>query len=69
MTVIPWSKGTCLTWDVTPDIFVTSHVNDTSKAGAVANKAFTSKTDKYVILCKFHIIMPIAVETSGVWNK
>ena len=71
MTVIPWSKGKCLTWDVTvPDTFVTSHVNDTSsKAGAAADKAFTSKTPKYANFCQFHIFMPIAIETSGVWNK
>ena len=50
VTVIPWSKGKCLTWDVTvPDTFATSHVNDTSsKAGTAADKASTSKTAKYV---------------------
>ena len=47
-----------------------SHVNVTSaKAGAAADKAFTSKTAKYANLCQSHIFMPIAVETSGAWNK
>ena len=69
MTVIPWSRGKCFTWDV-PDTFATSHVNDTSsKAGAAADKASTSKTAKYASLCQSHIFMPIAVETSGIWNK
>ena len=71
VTVIPWSKEKCLTWDVTvPDTFATSHVNDTSsKAGAAADKALISKTAKYAYLCQSHIFMPIVVEISGVWNK
>ena len=71
VTVIPWSKGKCLTRDVTvTDTFATSHVNDTSsKAEAAADKTFTSKTAKYANLCQSHIFMPITVETSGVWHK
>ena len=73
VTLIPWSKGKCLTWDVTvPDTFATSHFNDTSsKAAAVAaaDTAFTSKIANYANLCQSHIIMPIAVKTSDVWNK
>ena len=47
--------------------FATSHINDTSsKAGAAAGKAFTSKTAKYANLCQSHIFMPIGVKTSGV---
>ena len=71
VAVIPWPKGKCLTWDVTArDTFATSHVNDTSsKAGAAADKAFTSKAAKYANLCQSHIFMPIAVESSGLWNK
>ena len=67
----PWSKGKCFTWDVAvPDTFATSHVNDiSSKVGAVVDKASTSKTAKYANLCQSYIFMPIAVETSGVWNK
>ena len=31
VTLIPWAKGRCLTWDVTvPDTFVTSHIASTS---------------------------------------
>ena len=71
VTVIPWSKGKCLTWDVTgPGTFATSHVNDTSsKAEVAADKAFRLKTAKYANLCQSHIFMPSAVEISGVWNK
>ena len=71
MTVVPWSKGKCLTWDVTVlDTFATSYVSDTSsKAGAVADKAFTSKSAKYASLCQSHIFMSIGVKKSGVWNK
>ena len=71
VTVIPWSKRKCLTRDVTvPDTFATSHINDTSsKAGAAADKAFTSKIAKYTNFSQSHIFMPIVVETSGAWNK
>ena len=69
--VITWSKRKCLTWDVTiPDTCATSHANDTSsKTGAAADKVSTSKTAKYANLCQSHIFMPIAIETSGIWNK
>ena len=31
VTLIPWAKGRCLTWDVTvPNIFATSHISSTS---------------------------------------
>ena len=71
MTVIPWSKVKCFTWDfAVPDTFAASHVNDTSsKAVPAADKAFTSKAAKYAIFCQSHIFMPIAEETFGVWKK
>ena len=53
-----------------PDTFATSHVNDTSsKAGAAADKAFTSKTATYAKHCQSNIFMPIAEEKSDIWNK
>ena len=68
VTVIPWSRRKCLTRDVTvSNTFETSHVNDTSsKTGAAAGKAYTSKTAKYANICQSNIFTSIAVETSGV---
>jgi len=49
VTLIPWSRGRCLTLDVTvPDIFAASHLPATSlAAGAAAEKAASMKTNKY----------------------
>jgi hypothetical protein len=71
VTIIPWSRGKCLTWDVTvPDTFAASHIDNTSSnPGAAADKASASKINKYSELSQTYIFMPIAVETSGVWNK
>jgi hypothetical protein len=67
--MIPWARGKCLTWDVTvPDTFAASHIDRTSQcAGAAAFKAAEFKSTKYAELTSY-IFVPIAVETTGVWN-
>jgi hypothetical protein len=69
VTLIPWSRGKCATWDVTvPDTFAQSHLPFTSlAAGAAAEKAASLKTDKYITLQTSHIFVPIAIETAGSW--
>ena len=48
VTMIPWSHGRCLTWDVTvPDTLAASHLDRTSlAAGAAAEHAAAQKTIK-----------------------
>jgi len=49
VTLIPWSQGRCLTWDVTvPDTLAASHLDQTSlAAGAAAEQAVAQKFIKY----------------------
>ena len=48
-TLIPWSRGKTMAWDVTvPDTYAESHAGDTAtEAGASANQAAASKIAKY----------------------
>ena len=70
VTLIPWSHGKCLTWDVTvPDTMATSHIQATSTApGAAADKAATNKRTKYAALQQTHLFVPVSLETLGPWN-
>ena len=71
-TLIPWSKGKLLAWDVTvPDTYTDSHINMTSsEAGAVARQAASTKNTKYLYIdiTSTHIVYPIAIETAGSWD-
>jgi len=71
VTLIPWSRGRCLTWDVTvPDTFAASHLPATSlTAGAAAEKAASLNTNKYEDLQTTHLFVPIAIETSSCFNQ
>jgi len=73
VTLIPWSRGRCLTWDVTVPVqytFAASHLPATSLAAeAAAEKASSLKTNKYEDLQTTHLFVPIAIETSGCVNK
>ena len=71
VTLIPWAKGRCLTWDVTfPDAFVTSYIASTSYLpGAAAEHAATLKKQKYAALSQTHEFVPLANDTSGVFNS
>ena len=67
VTLIPWSCGRCLTWDVTVlDTFATSHLATTStEAGEAANRAAAAKRLKYVTITRTHAFVAVALESSG----
>ena len=69
ITLIPWARGKCLAWDATtPDTFAASHLPSTSStAGAAAAHSSVIKLQKYAALQATHIVVPVAVETMGVW--
>ena len=59
-----------MAWDVTvPDTYAASHINETStKPAAAADRAAEIKKTKYQSLCQTHLFVPVAIETSGVFN-
>src|SRR5688572_5982402 len=71
VTLIPWSRGRCLTWDVTvADTFAASHLAATStEAGEAANRAAVAKRSKYETITRTHDFMPIALESSSAWSS
>ena len=66
-TLIPWTRGKPVPWDVTvPDTYANSYIADTATtASAAANRAADNKTAKYLELAKTHQFAPIAIETGG----
>ena len=58
-------------WDATcPDTFAPSHISlATREAGAVADEAEQKKKQKYSSLMTSHNLVPIAIETSGVFRS
>ena len=70
LTLVPWSRGKALTWDVTvATTLADSYVASSSRsAGAAAEKAAARKTDKYSQLPSCYIFQPIALETLGAIN-
>ena len=71
VTLIPWSHGRCLTWDVTcVDTLASSHVTDSAqRAGSAAAKAEAMKTAKYRDLAVTYAFIPVAFETLGSWGS
>jgi len=70
-TILPWSTGKPLAWDVTvPDTYADAHVSNTAmETGAAASLAATNKTNKYCQLSATHIFTPVAIETAGTWHQ
>ena len=62
-TLIPWSRGKALAWDVTiPDTYAASHLQSTAlEAGRAAIHAAEMKCTKYPDAT--HIFVPISNET------
>jgi hypothetical protein len=71
VTLIPWSRGKALVWDFTcPDTLAPSHVRQSSvSAGAVAKIAERNKSSKYKSLESNFTVIPLVVETLGVWGS
>ena len=69
-TLIPWSRGNALAWDVTiPDTYAMSHILSTSvDSESAAKHAARMKTFKYHDLNATHIFYTIAIETAGSWD-
>ena len=66
-TLIPWSRGKALAWDVTiPDTYAASTALE---AGRAVIHAAEMKSTKYRELDATHIFVPIAIETAGTWDK
>jgi len=67
MTLIPWSHGKAIIWDVTVrDTLAPSYVNESSKkAGAIADNAERYKHNHYRNLKENYIFTPIAFESLG----
>lgn len=67
MTLIPWSRGKSLLWDVTVrDTLAPSYIHLSSvNAGAVADLAERKKHNHYIKLKENHLFTPIAFESLG----
>ena len=70
VSLIPWSRGRCVTWDVTsPDTLAPTHLPlSATQAGAAAARAEAAKSLKYSALATTHVFVPLAFETLGVWR-
>ena len=68
-TLIPWSNGKLIVWDVTVvDTVADSYVAGSSRsAGAASQLAKVKKTTKYTDLGLHHNFAPVAFETFGTW--
>jgi hypothetical protein len=71
VTLIPWSRGRCMTWDVTVvDTVAPSHVSDSAlRACSAAAKAEAQKIQKYASIALTHTFIPLAFETLGAWGS
>jgi len=71
VTMIPWSRGRCLTWDVTaPDTLAPTNITGSARAvGSAAGVAETQKITKYQEIAIKHTFVPLAFETLGAWGE
>ena len=71
VTLIPWSQGKCLTWDVTiVNPMASSYVNSTALVpGGTAELAAERKMSKYSTLADRYIFQPLAFEAVGSLNS
>ena len=67
LTLVPWSAGKSIIWDVTVvDTLAASYIQTASKtAGGAAEIAVTHKEDKYAALSINYDLIIIALETLG----
>ena len=71
LTLIPWSNGRSVTWDVTViNTLADSYLPTSSQqTGGAAELAATRKDTKYADLAERYTFVPIAVETLGAINS
>ena len=67
VSLIPWSRGRCVAWDVTSsDTLSPSHLpSSATQAGSAAARAEAAKTLKYSALASTHAFVSLAFETLG----
>jgi len=70
LTLVPWSSGKTLCWDVTATCpLAESYISAAAReCGAAAELAASRKEEKYADLHGRYIFEPIAIETLGVFN-
>jgi len=70
LTLVPWSSGKALCWDVTVSCpLAESYINAAAREpGAAAELAPSRKEEKYADLDGRYIFEPTAIETLGVFN-
>ena len=70
LTLVPWSSGKALCWDVTVTCpLAESYISAAAReSGAAAELAASRKEEKYADLDGRYIFEPIAIETLGVFN-
>jgi len=65
-TILRWSRGRPLAWDIT---YADAHVVNTAReVGAAANHTATDKNTKYSQLSNTHVFVPVAIQTGGTWH-
>ena len=71
MSLYPYKQGKLLLWDFTcSDTLAMSHVEKSAKeAGSAAKEAETKKFNKYHELSHTYHLVPVSVETLGVWGE
>ena len=71
LTIVPWEKGRSLVWDVTVwDTFAPTYLPLSSSAsGLVADRAADKKRSIHRDLASSHIVVSVALESSGVLGR
>jgi hypothetical protein len=71
LTLIPWEKGRCMVWDFTcRDTFAPSYLKSTSiRVGHAARLGESDKHKLYADLEGRYILVPVAIETTGVFGE
>jgi hypothetical protein len=71
MSMVPWTYGKALVWDVTcVDTLAQSYTNQTAATvGAAAAQAETRKNTHYQYLAGRYFFVPLAFETFGPWGE
>ncbi|CAM1323772.1 Uncharacterised protein r2_g3246 [Pycnogonum litorale] len=69
MSLVPWSRGRTLIWDVTcVDSYASSNISRAQTPGGAAEYAEFRKEEKYNALSIDHAFVPLGFETSGTWG-